>query len=212
MEPRFPPRGLYAITDGPRDDLVKAVGEAIAGGARLVQYRDKTPDQARRVLEAGALRELCGTHGVPLIINDDVALALTIKADGVHLGEDDEAVTDAREALGPGAIIGVSCYDSLQRARDMAAAGANYIAFGAFFPSPTKPNARRASLELLRQSAALGVPRVAIGGITPDNGGLLVDAGADYLAVVSAVFRADDVRAAAQSFTDLFPAEPGFPS
>ncbi|TBR36355.1 MULTISPECIES: thiamine phosphate synthase [Dyella] len=212
MPHRFPTRGLYAITDGPRDDLVNVVAEAIQGGARLVQYRDKTPDQARRVLEAGALHELCREHGVPLIINDDVALALTIQAEGVHLGEDDDAITDAREALGPDAIIGVSCYDSLERARDLVAAGADYIAFGAFFPSPTKPQARRAALDLLRQSAALRVPRVAIGGITHENGGLLVDAGADYLAAISAVFRADDVRAAAQSFTDLFPANPGLPS
>lgn len=212
MEPRFPPRGLYAITDGPREDLVNAVAAAIAGGARLVQYRDKTPDAARRVLEAGALHQLCRAHGVPLIINDDVALALTIGAEGVHLGEDDDAVLDAREALGPTAIIGVSCYDSLERAQELVAAGADYIAFGAFFPSPTKPQARRASLDLLRQSAALGVPRVAIGGITPDNAGLLVDAGADYLAIISAIFRADDIRAAAQCFTDLFPADSGLPS
>lgn len=211
MSHRFPLPGLYAITDGPRPDLIEAVTQAILGGARIVQYRDKTSDRARRVLEAGALRELCRDHDIPLIINDDVALALTVGADGVHLGEDDTRLRDARDALGAEAIIGVSCYDSFDRARELAGSGADYVAFGAFFPSPTKPQARRASLDLLRQSAALGVPRVAIGGITPDNGGLLVDAGADYLAVVSAVFRADDVRAAAQSITDLFSSVSGLP-
>lgn len=209
MHPKLRHSGLYAITDGPSADLPAAVAAALAGGARLVQYRDKTTDQARRHAEASALRQLCASHGVPLIINDDVQLAAAIDADGVHLGENDPALAAAREALGGGAIIGVSCYDSLDRARDLAAAGADYVAFGAFFPSPTKPLARRASPELLRQSAALGVPRVAIGGITPDNAGSLVSAGADYLAVISALFAADDVRAAAQRFTDLYPSHFG---
>src|SRR6185312_14152545 len=114
------------------------------------------------------LKQLCDTHAVPLIVNDDVALAFAVGAAGVHLGRDDDDVAAARAALGAGAIIGVSCYDSLERARAAAAAGADYVAFGAFFPSPTKPQAVRASLDLLRQSATLGVPRVAIGGITPD--------------------------------------------
>ncbi|ULU25471.1 thiamine phosphate synthase [Dyella terrae] len=139
-----------------------------------------------------------------MIVNDDVELARAAGAAGVHLGEDDSNVAAARAVLGEGAIIGVSCYDSLERARDLASAGADYIAFGAFFPSPTKPHARRASFDLLRQSATLGVPRVAIGGITPDNGGSLIDAGADYLAVISAVFGDPDVRGAAERFAQLF--------
>jgi thiamine-phosphate pyrophosphorylase len=197
-------RGLYAITDGPRPDLLDVVARALAGGARLLQYRDKSDDSTRRHCEATALRQLCDTYAVPLIINDDIALAQAVAADGVHLGKDDGDVGAARAALGADAIIGVSCYDSLQRAKAAAGAGASYLAFGAFFPSPTKPLAPRASIELLRQSAALGVPRVAIGGITPDNATPLVEAGADYLAVISAVFGATDVLHAAQRFTDLY--------
>lgn len=204
MHPKLRYPGLYAITDGARDDLLEAVARALEGGARLVQYRDKTSDHARRHAEAAALRQLCAGRGVPLIVNDDLELAAAIGADGVHLGEQDLALPTARAALGEQAIIGVSCYDSLERARELAAAGADYVAFGAFFPSPTKPLARRAAPELLRQSAALGVPRVAIGGITPDNAASLVGAGADYLAVISALFGAADVRAAAQTFTDLY--------
>ena len=204
MHPKLRHPGLYAITDGPRDDLLDAVARALEGGACLVQYRDKTSDHARRHAEAAALRQLCAGRGVPLIVNDDLELAAAIGADGVHLGEQDLALPAARAALGEQAIIGVSCYDSLERARELAAAGADYVAFGAFFPSPTKPLARRAAPELLRQSAALGVPRVAIGGITPDNAASLVGAGADYLAVISALFGAADVRAAAQTFTDLY--------
>ncbi|MGC1547873.1 MAG: thiamine phosphate synthase, partial [Rhodanobacter sp.] len=143
-------------------------------------------------------------HNVPLIINDDIVLALEVSADGVHLGEDDGDIAEARNTLGKRAIIGVSCYDSLDRAQKAVTSGADYVAFGAFFPSPTKPHARQASIELLGQSAALGVPRVAIGGITPDNGAPLVEAGADYLAVVSAVFAATDVRTAARRFANLY--------
>lgn len=209
MHPKLKHPGLYAITDGPRADLLEAVAAALSGGARLVQYRDKTADHSRRHQEASALRLLCDRHGAALIINDDIRLAAAVHADGVHLGETDPALAAARDVLGDHAIIGVSCYDSLERARDMARAGADYIAFGAFFPSPTKPLARRASPDLLRQSAALGVPRVAIGGITPENAGSLVSAGADYLAVISALFAAADVRAAAQRFTDLYPPHSG---
>ncbi|OOG62748.1 thiamine-phosphate diphosphorylase [Rhodanobacter sp. B04] len=197
-------RGLYAITDGPRPDLLDVAAHALAGGARLLQYRDKSADSVRRHAEAAALKQLCATYAVPLIINDDVALAIAVAAGGVHLGKNDDDPAAARIALGAESIIGVSCYDSLARARAAAHAGASYIAFGAFFPSPTKPLAPHAPLELLRQSAALGVPRVAIGGITPDNGASLVEAGADYLAVISAVFGATDVRAAALRFTDLY--------
>jgi len=203
----FPSHGLYAITDGPRIDLLEVVAQALAGGARVLQYRDKTADAARRHAEAAALKQLCDTHAVPLIVNDDVALAVAVGAAGVHLGRDDDDVAAARAALGAGAIIGVSCYDSLERARAAAAAGADYVAFGAFFPSPTKPQAVRASLDLLRQSATLGVPRVAIGGITPDNAPSLVEAGADFLAVISAVFATPDVCAAAQRFARLYPAD-----
>ena len=202
----FALRGLYAITDGPRDDLVEVCTAALEGGARVLQYRDKTPDAARRLDEAHALQALCTRLGVPLIINDDVELALAVGAAGVHLGEDDGALADARARLGSGAIIGASCYDSLERARRMAAAGADYLAFGAFSPSPTKPHARRATTGLLRDARRLGKPLVAIGGITADNAPALIEAGADCVAVISALFAADDVRGAARRLSALFDA------
>jgi thiamine-phosphate pyrophosphorylase len=196
--------GLYAITDSPRDDLIDACAAAIDGGAVLLQYRDKTADAARRLREARELAALCARHGVPLIVNDDIELAAESGAAGVHLGEDDASIEVARARLGANAIIGVSCYDSLDRGRRLASAGADYLAFGAFFPSPTKPVARRATPALLRDAKPLGVPLVAIGGITPENGAALIDAGANYLAVISAVFGARDVLAAARSFAVLF--------
>lgn len=200
----LPRAGLYAITDGPREDLRAAVAAALEGGAALVQYRDKTRDAARRLREARALVELCGSFGAPLIVNDDVELARAAGASGVHLGEDDPGIAEARSVLGAAAIIGVSCYDSLERARDAAAAGADYLAFGAFFPTVSKAATRRATPELLRASGEFGLPRVAIGGITPDNGGPLIDAGAEFLAAISGVFGASDVRAAARRFAALF--------
>jgi thiamine-phosphate pyrophosphorylase len=196
--------GLYAITNGPRDDLLTVVRAALQGGAAMLQYRDKTRNASRRLCEASALAQLCKAFRVPLIINDDVELALASGADGVHLGQGDPAIADARAVLGPDAILGVSCYDSLPRARAAADAGADYLAFGAFFSSPTKPHARHATPELLREAKAFGLPMVAIGGITSDNGGPLIAAGADYLAVISALFGTGDVQAAAQRFAALF--------
>ncbi len=201
--PRLP-RGLYAITDGPRADLLDVCAAALDGGARVLQYRDKSDDVPRRLREARALQALCAARGVPLIVNDDVALTAAVGAAGVHLGADDAAIADARARLGDGAIIGVSCYDSLERARHAAAAGADYLAFGAFHPSPTKPQARRATPDLLRGARALGKPLTAIGGITADNAPALIEAGADCVAVISALFGAADVRAAARRFASLF--------
>lgn len=198
-------RGLYAITPDEPDTarLLARVG-AVLDRATLLQYRNKAADPALRRTQASALAALCREAGVPLIINDDVALAEAVGATGVHLGEHDGEFAAARERLGAEALIGVSCYDDLARAHAAAAAGADYIAFGAFFPSITKPNARRATPDLLRDSAALGLPRVAIGGITPDNGGSLVAAGADLLAVIGGVFDAPDPAAAAQAFRRCF--------
>ncbi|HEV2621415.1 MAG TPA: thiamine phosphate synthase [Frateuria sp.] len=207
----FPSRGLYAVTAGPRTSLLTDVEQALAGGARLVQYRDLSGDDARRLAEAHALKRLCDVHGVSLLINGDSLLAQAVGAAGVHLGESAEEIAGARARLGSQAIIGVSCFDSLERALAMVAAGADYVSFGAFFPSPTLPHARLASVDLLRQSAALGVPRVAIGGITPDNGAVLVEAGADYLAAISALFGATDVRAASKRFADLYASRTGNP-
>ena len=201
-------RGLYAITDAaliPADRLVEAVSHAIAGGAVLVQYRDKTsPPQLRRA-QALALQTLCEARDVPLIINDDLELAVHCGAAGVHLGRDDPDPAAARERLGPGAIIGVSCYADLERARAAAAAGADYLAFGRFFPSRTKPEATPADPELLRAARReLDLPLCAIGGITPANAPLLLKAGADLLAVIQGLFGQPDVRAAAARFQALF--------
>jgi thiamine-phosphate pyrophosphorylase len=204
MHPRLPKHGLYAITDGPRPDLLAVVEAALRGGAAMLQYRDKTTDAPRRKAEATQLRDLCGQWQVPLIVNDDVELAQAVAAAGVHLGEDDGDLAAARARLGADAIIGMSCYDSLARARELAGMGADYLAFGAFHPSPTKPQARRATPGLLRDARALGVPLVAIGGITSDNARLLVDAGADFVAVVSGVFGAADPRMAAEAYTNIF--------
>ncbi|HTI96951.1 MAG TPA: thiamine phosphate synthase [Rudaea sp.] len=201
--PAFPARGLYAITDGPRADLIDACAAALEGGAAVLQYRDKTSDHTRRRDEASALAALCARHHVSLIINDDIELAAVIGAAGAHLGEDDVDIAAARARLGRNAIIGVSCYDSLDRARELAA-DADYLAFGAFFPSPTKPQARRATPDLLCAARAFGKPLVAIGGITPDNATALIAAGADFVAAISGVFGEDNIFAAARRYAELF--------
>lgn len=201
-------KGLYVITDGSlAGDLgvIAQVDQALAAGARAVQYRDKTEDRTRRREQAAALAGLCRAAGVPLIINDDVALAAEVQADGVHLGRDDSDLKAARDRLGPGAIIGVSCYNELQRALDAQAAGADYIAFGRFFPSSTKPLAVQADAALLREARPqIRAPIVAIGGITLENGGALIKAGADMLAVIQGVFGQPDVAAACRGFRGLF--------
>ena len=200
-------RGLYAITDGPRHDLIDVAQQALAGGARILQYRDKTQDQMRRLTEANALRQLCRRYRARFIVNDDIMLAAAVAADGVHLGQSDPAIESAHHQLGAEAIVGISCYDSIERARSAVASGASYVAFGRFFPSITKPEAPQALPTLLKTSATLAIPRIAIGGITPDNAPALIAAGADMLAVVSALFAAKDVYAAAQRFTKLYPPE-----
>lgn len=202
----WPQRGLYAITpDEPDTDRLLARVDAVLGaGAAWLQYRNKAAPEPLRATQARALLDVCRAHGVPLIINDDVGLAAMLGADGVHLGGDDGDVAAARAQLGPHALIGASCYDDLARARDAAARGASYVAFGAFHPSPTKPGARRADPALLAASAPLGLPRVAIGGITPANARALVAAGADLIAVISGAFDAPDPRAAVRAYLDAF--------
>ena len=187
-------RGLYAITPDIVDIalLVAKVEAAIAGGAQVIQYRNKTATPALRRKQAAMLARVCNGCGALFIVNDDAALAREVGAAGVHLGEDDGDVARARAAGGEAMLIGVSCYDDLARAKRLVAEGADYVAFGSFHASPTKPGARRAEPALLRRAKALGVPLVAIGGITADNGRALVDAGADALAVISAVFAHDD--------------------
>lgn len=209
LRSRLRGKGVYAITDGPRDDLFAAVEAALAGGARLLQYRDKTTDGERRLQEATELASICARYGVPLIINDDVGLAKATGAAGVHLGVQDVPIAEARAQLGEDAIIGVSCYGSLDRARQLRDEGADYLGFGAMYPSTTKPHAPVTTHDVLTQASQLGLPVVAIGGLTPDNTGPVIDAGADYVAVVSAIFAAPDIQAATRRFADLFDARPG---
>lgn len=200
-------KGLYAITPETADtaQLLDKTRAALAGGAQLVQYRSKSADVALKHEQATELLELCRDFQVPLIINDDVRLAALIGADGVHLGEDDARLIEARINLGPDRIIGVSCYQDLARALRFEAEGADYVAFGSFYPSPTKPGARPCPLRLLAEAKAkLHLPVVAIGGITLDNARPLIEAGADAVAVISALFDAPDVKACAQAFASLF--------
>lgn len=198
-------RGLYLVTPDEADtQRLLARVEAVLAHAALLQYRNKAASADLRREQAHALRALCARHGVRWVVNDDPALARDAGADGVHLGQDDGAVDAARSMLGAGAIVGVSCYDDPARARRAAAEGAGYVAFGAFFPSSTKPGARRADTGLLEAARALGVPRVAIGGITPDNARGLVRAGADLLAVISGVFDAANPAAAARAYRACF--------
>ncbi|MEQ1557512.1 MAG: thiamine phosphate synthase [Methyloglobulus sp.] len=200
----FPDRGLYGITQTGKtaEALFDAVAAAIQGGAAAIQYRDKNPANAPYV--ARELVKLCHEHNIPLIINDDVELALSAKADGVHLGKDDSEIIAARYRLGSSAIVGISCYNDLDRALNAQNLGATYVAFGRFFNSGSKPLAASADIDTLRQAqAALHVPIVAIGGILPENGGQLISAGADLLAVIGGVFDRDPEQSAL-AFQHLF--------
>lgn len=199
--------GLYALTPDLADasELSARVAAALAGGATAIQYRNKTASPEVRLKQARAVRALCSARGATLIVNDDVELALAVAANGVHLGHDDPTVATARARLGPAAIIGVSCYDSLLRAEAAVGAGVDYIAFGSFFRSAVKPAAVRAHPSLLSEAKRRWeVAVVAIGGITAANAAPLLHAGADALAVISAVFDAPDVEAAAREIASLF--------
>ncbi len=200
--------GLYAVTpDGLETPRLLALAEAsLAAGIPLLQYRDKSGDAARRFEQAGTLLALCRRYGARLIINDDVALARQVDADGVHLGGEDGDLAAARTLLGPDKLVGASCYADFARAQAAAAAGADYVAFGAVYPSPTKPLARRASLELIAQARRElpGVQVAAIGGITLDNAAPVIAAGAQFAAVITDLFEAPDVTARAAAYQRLF--------
>lgn len=201
-------RGLYVITPDPptgTERLTERVAAALRGGARLVQYRDKSAQGARREREALALRTLCEAHGARLIINDDVLLARAAGAHGVHLGQTDMPIGQARALLGARAIIGITCHDRLDLAAAAQQAGADYVAFGAVYPSPTKPGAVRAPLMLFDQAReCLDIPVCAIGGLDADNAAAVVRAGADMVAVISAVFDRPDPEAEARRLATLF--------
>jgi thiamine-phosphate pyrophosphorylase len=196
-------RGLYPITPDTADTdaLLRKVEEALKAGVAMLQYRNKSISKDKRLLQAKALALLTRGYGVPLIVNDDVDIALAVAANGAHIGKDDGELGAARAQLG-GKILGVSCYDSLESARAAVRAGADYVAFGSVFPSPTKPGAKRAPLSLFHHD--LGVPLCAIGGITLENAPALIAAGASLLAVISDLFDAPDIGARASQYRKLF--------
>lgn len=201
--------GLYAITDPyliPSGQHVQQVEMAIKGGATAIQYRNKDSDTSQQEREAlPLLVELCHRYHVPLIINDNIALARNVKADGVHLGQSDADPGEARSILGKDSIIGITCHDSIDSAIRAQQQGADYVAFGRFFGSKTKPEAPEADIDILRQAKTLlQIPVVAIGGITPDNAQQLIDAGADALAVIHGIFGQQDIEQAARRYADLF--------
>lgn len=204
-----PLRGVYLITPDLSDTelLLERTRQALAAGLALLQYRNKTATMQVRARQASALAAVCREFKVPLIVNDDLELAMAVGASGVHLGGEDGSLRLARERMGPTAIVGASCYASKERAVQARAEGASYIAFGAFAASPTKPLAKRADLTLMVQARSLALPIVAIGGITPALAPSLVAAGADLLAVISSVYEAanpaDAVRALRQAFPEL---------
>lgn len=202
--------GLYVITDPAlshqrRISVPDMVAAAIRGGARVVQYRDKTSPRGQQQREARTLADLCRAQGVLFLVNDDVELALAAEADGVHLGQNDTRLIQARQQLGPQRIIGVTCHDQLSLAQAAQTAGADYVAFGRFFPSRTKPQAPPADIHILQQArAALHLPIAAIGGITPANAASLLAHGSDMLAVIHGVFGANDIATAAGEYARLF--------
>lgn len=204
----MPPRGVYAIISAAGltpDDLQRRATQAMDGGAVLLQYRHKGGDEASRRRGALAVLSAARAAAVPLLINDDLALAAHIGAQGVHLGRGDDSIRLARAALGPAAIIGATCHDRLDAATQALACGADYVSFGRFFASLTKPDAPAAAIETLQRARAqLACPVVAIGGINADNGASLLAAGADLLAVAGAIFQAPDARAATRELAGLF--------
>jgi len=199
--------GLYAVTPDSADTpaLLAKVEAALAGGVRLLQYRNKAASAAVRLIQGRALLALCREYRVPLVINDHLDLVRALNADGLHLGSDDGSLVEARSRLGNGKILGASCYGRLENALDAQQAGVDYVAFGGFFPSTIKPNAVRAPLGLLGEAKQrLSVPVVAIGGVTLDNAPQLIAAGADGVAVISALFESADIQHTARRFSALF--------
>ena len=201
-------RGVYAITDCdnlPTYELLSVTEEILRAGVAALQYRDKSGDLKKRNREARELQRLCREHGCLFIVNDDVQLAKTTGSDGVHLGSDDCDCKAARKELGPGAIIGVSCYNSLKAAQDAAAGGADYVAFGSFHPTTSKQDTAIAEPGIIKQAKQrISLPIVAIGGITPANCGTLIEYGADMLAAISSIYRADDPYSTVKEFNQYF--------
>jgi len=199
-------KGLYAITPDLSDTalLLEQAEAALQGGVSVLQYRNKTASYELKREQASELMWLCEAHNVPFIINDHALLCVELDADGVHLGGTDGDIAAARRLLGIRKIIGTSCYNRLDLAEQAKSQGADYVAFGACFDSGTKPAAVRAPLELFAEAKPMGLPTVAIGGITAENASLAIKAGADSIAVIGALWTAPDIRQAAQTFSKLF--------
>ncbi len=199
--------GVYAITDCvnlTNNDLLDKTEELLNVGVSLLQYRNKTLNKTNKKDLAKKIQSLCHQYNTPFIVNDDLALAKELEADGIHLGQNDDDIHTVRKVIGS-KIIGISCYNNLNRAISAEKNGADYVAFGSFFPSTNKPDAVEAPIELLLQSKTrLAIPIVAIGGITPENGKQLVDAHADLLAVINGLYSATNTSQATKDFNNLF--------
>ena len=207
MRDSFIIKGLYAITPDMADlnTLIQKTQWAIEGGAFMVQYRSKIQDHAVKMQQCAAILRLCREYGVPCIVNDDVEICRVLKADGVHLGEKDDNIAEVRQILGEDAIIGSSCYDQLNRAKQSQKEGASYVAFGAMFPTPTKPNAPRATLELLKKAKSeIQIPIVAIGGITMNNAHDVIETGVDAIAVITNLYESNSIKETAETLSQMF--------
>ena len=207
MRDSFIIKGLYAITPDSADlnTLIQKTQLAIEGGAFMVQYRSKILNRDVKMQQCAAILRLCREYDVPCIVNDDVEICRVLKADGVHLGEKDDNIAEVRHILGEDAIIGSSCYDQLNRAKQAQKEGASYVAFGAVFPTPTKPNAPRATLELLRKAKSeIQIPIVAIGGITMNNAHDVIETGIDAIAVITNLYESNSIKETAETLSQMF--------
>jgi thiamine-phosphate pyrophosphorylase len=207
MRDSFIIKGLYAITPDSADlnTLIQKTKSAIEGGAFMVQYRSKIQDRDVKMQQCAAILRLCREYEIPCIVNDDVEMCRVLEADGVHLGEKDDNIAEVRHILGENAIIGSSCYDQLDRAKSAQKEGASYVAFGAMFPTSTKPNAPRATLALLKEAKReIQIPIVAIGGITVNNAHDVIKTGIDAIAVITSLYEAKSIKETAETFAKMF--------
>jgi len=207
MRDSFIIKGLYAITPDMADSntLIQKTQLAIEGGAFMVQYRSKIDDRDVKIQQCAAILRLCREYKIPCIVNDDVDMCRNLEADGVHLGEKDENIAEVRHILGEDAIIGSSCYDQLNRAKQDQEEGASYVVFGAMFETQSKPHAPRATLELLREAKSqIQIPIVAVGGITMNNAHDVIETGIDAIAVINSLFEAKTIKETAEIFFKMF--------
>ena len=207
MRDSFIIKGLYAITPDSADlnTLVHKTQLVIEGGAFMVQYRSKIHDRDVKMHQCAAILRLCREYDVPCIVNDDVEMCRILEADGVHLGENDDNIAEVRHILGEDAIIGSSCYNQLERAKQAQKEGASYVAFGTMFPTPTKPGAPRATLALLKEAKReIHIPIVAIGGITMNNAHDVIETGIDAIAVITSLYEAKSIKETAETFLKMF--------